>query len=543
MSRGNAIKAIRVKTIILGIVMVCASSYFLSSQRICDECGDWLTTENVGSIVLPPNSTAVLTFHYDGSDKEYQRLMKKIWVAQMFYHELAAPLLKDRHLIVTLRTRLDSNATFGGLAMSVVDHLQLSKNVTMVTNFPAPLIEKNGTKEADMRLPILPGLYQSHHQRYPDLRYLEFFVVLKNPAVYAATVTYDLSDILVVRTPYNYRSVIPILAVMSIAILLLLATAALSLRSYASFLLSRLSSYFPDEISRSLWARYQRLSKWMIPLNSLLLVPPIVEIIGALYRTGFWAPSIRIVSGDIYPEILMKHDYVDYLLLAEADFSVRVHIMKGFIDLLPALFLLHAVILLLAMHVYLSHLRKIRLNRYVQFRTYSIVIISMSVLLLSPVLLLLTLGTELARYVLASSPASLVLDAITFEKFRSLVFDRSLELSLIYEPSLGYLLVFPFVLMAVLSWGMMGSVLYGKWSKSVLGSAEAVNAERARYGQNLKLLVVTWAVVQAVLIAVSRSLGPNVIYSFLLALVVPYLRDFLERRHLTSEEDFPRHFS
>ena len=103
-------------------------------------------------------------------------------------------------------------------------------------------------------------------------------------------------------------------------------------------------------------------------------------------------------------------------------------------------------------------------------------------------------------------------------------------MNLIHELAAAYLIALPFLLMCVLSRVATAVVLFRRMDKAALGGL--LNVEKARYRQNLVISIGTWTLVQAVLIVFSRNLGVNTVYSFLLALAAPHLRDFLDKRHL-----------
>jgi len=419
----RATRVVRIALAVSAILVFALGTSWLLDQKTCADCSEWLRMENIGRVTLQPNSSVALSFHYDGPDKDYQRMMDEIWVAQMFYHELTPALLEDRHLIVYLRTVPQDSAEFRGLTMCVADHLELKTTNATAHDVATCLMKVDGVKEADILIPISQSAYQPHYRRFPDLKYLEFFVVLENPTLRSVNVTYDLHDVVVVRTPYDYVSILPNLTIMSIGILLMLAATALSLPAYARFVLSKLSEYLPHDVGEVVLRNYGRIAKWCLSLTLLIFIVPLLEIWGVIYRVGLWAPLIRLVEGDVYPRFLMNHDYVDYLLVTEGDFVARAHIVKGFLDLSLALFPLHVGMLALAMGGSIAYLRRMKVNRIVKVRSYGTIIISLSFVLLSPILLLLTLGSELARNILASSPAALALDTSSFDKLRSLVFN------------------------------------------------------------------------------------------------------------------------
>ena len=514
--------------------MFAVSSMRLVSQTTCPNCDEWLTTENIGTVTLPSNHSIALGFHYDGPNEDYKRMMNEIWVSQMFYHELAPTLLEDRHLLVVLRTAPSDSVEFSGLRMCIADHLEVKTINATVLNVGTCLTKKDGVKDVGIRISIDQSAYEPHYHDFPDLKYLEFFVVLENPGFRSVNVTYDLQDVAVVRTPHDYVSIFPSLTIMSIGILLLLAATASSLPAYATFLLAKLFEYLPHDVGSVAWRKYRRVTKWALYLNLLLFVVPFLEIWGVLYRVGLWPPSIRLAEGDVYPPFLLKHDYVNYLLLTEGDFVARAHIVKGLLQLSLALLPLHVAILLFAMADCLAYLNRIKLNRIAKAKSYTTTIISLSFLMLSPILFLFTAESELARILLTSSPTALTLDASVFEKLRSLVIGDAWEIRLIYEPTAGYAIAVGLLLVSIISWVATAAVLFRTEDEAV--PRELLSTEKARFRQNLIMLVGTWALVQAVLFVFSRNLTVNLIYSFLLALIAPCLGDFLKKRHLALHQ-------
>jgi len=91
----RATRVVRIALAVSAILVFALGTSWLLDQKTCADCSEWLRMENIGRVTLQPNSSVALSFHYDGPDKDYQRMMDEIWVAQMFYHELTPALLED----------------------------------------------------------------------------------------------------------------------------------------------------------------------------------------------------------------------------------------------------------------------------------------------------------------------------------------------------------------------------------------------------------------------------------------------------------------